>query len=188
MPDRNLLTLPKRVNPELDSIFYGVVDPSGTPVDRKFSYLSMVANTSRPLFIYGTGSSLTVTSTDTWYTIPFTSQLIDYGSDVSSGVFTAPVDGIYLFIVMVRVDDLQNDSSYTVVRINNSGTQTCGCIFQTNRWNTDPNYWSFKNILLTELTADDTVLVQIYQYSGTANVQNVIASDIYNQFAGYLVM
>jgi len=68
------------------------------------------------LFHVGLGSNLTVTGTG-WQTITAFVEggaFFDNGSNVSSGVFTAPFDGLYQFKVRVKIDTLPTNHEFHV--------------------------------------------------------------------------
>jgi hypothetical protein len=74
-----------------------------------------VTGEEQALFAVGLASDVTVTGT-AWQVLSFseTTPFFDTGGNVSSGVFTAPFDGLYKFRVKVKIDTLPTNHEFHV--------------------------------------------------------------------------
>ena len=104
-------------------------------------------------------------------------EVADYGSDFASGVFTAPVTGLYNINIMGQIDNVTADNRFVLFLYKNTSTyiiQSMGLGVASNH---DPTATIALNI---PLAADDTLGVQAYSEGGTKALNPLI-------FSGYLV-
>ena len=129
-------------------------------------------------------SAQTNLSTNATTTIGF-SAVYDQNSDFDSSTetFTAPVTGKYQFNVFLRVDQVDNTSQYTTVRIETSNRTIYG-IWTNNGYDADLDYITYGIAQLMDMDAGDTAKITIYLPSlGTAQLDVTDASF----WSGYLV-
>jgi len=128
------------------------------------------------------------------YAIIHDTELFDVGGDynTSTGVFTAPITGKYLFttvcfVVVNTSGGVQLHHKFYI----NSSTNHYG-IFLPSRGRISTFYGTNSSIslsktLLINLTAADTVATLI-ESSGGSNVDDVLGGSIYTNFSGYLAV
>ena len=129
-------------------------------------------------------SGQTNLSTNATTTIGF-SAIFDQNSDFDSSTetFTAPVTGKYQFNVFLRVDQVDNTSQYTTVRIETTNRTIYG-IWTNNGYDADLDYITYGIAQLMDMDAGDTAKITIYLPSlGTAQLDVTDASF----WSGYLV-
>ena len=117
-------------------------------------------------------------------TVNFAVERFDQNGDFDNTnmVFTAPVTGRYQFNVLCRLDDMDVDSSYYLVRLNTSN-RNYNHIWDSDEFSSDTNYFSLQVSCLADMDASDTAKVIVYQNNGTA--QTAVINDSY--FTGHLV-
>ena len=143
-----------------------------------------VLTPARPAFSYRTGTQNNI-SVNSWTTVNFNDKLFEVGSnfDTATKSFVAPVDGIYQFNVTVRTDNVDTASNYIQVKLE-GGPQTHHFgLLSVNQFNADLTYMQWSGSAALQLTANDSIQVQIYQSGGSAQ------TDIHNdsRFQGFLV-
>lgn len=104
-------------------------------------------------------------------------EIFDRGSNVSSGVFTAPVTGLYQFNVVIRVDDLSVDKSLNLYLTTSNRTYTYREVSTTN------SQYSHAFSVLADMDAGDTAKVRVW-HNDTGNDVDI---ESYSYFSGYLV-
>ena len=142
-----------------------------------------VTKPDQPAFLVQ-ASGQTNLSTNATTTIGF-SAVFDQNSDFDSSTekFTAPVTGKYQFNVYLRVDQVDNTSQYTTVRIVTSNRTIYG-IYTNNGFDADLDYITYGISQLMDMDAGDTAHIAIYLPSlGVAMLDVTDASF----WSGYLV-
>lgn len=74
---------------------YSTTAQTATAIAAAVAAVDVVPSTHA--FSYGLAGAFPVSSTDGQTVVPFTARQFDLGNNVVGGVFTAPVDGIYMF-------------------------------------------------------------------------------------------
>jgi hypothetical protein len=142
---------------------------------------------NQPAFqAYGTADS-TISTLAFFQNIIFNTEIFDQNSDfnTSNYTFTAPVTGKYQLNAIVRLADLQNDSSFYIIQIKTSN-KDYKILLDTNVYSADLDYHSFTVSVLADMDANDTAVVQAYQNTGTIGT-TIVGSFNYTVFSGYLV-
>ena len=115
-------------------------------------------------------------------TVAFGTERFDQNSDFASNTFTAPVTGKYQLSYMVRMDNIDQASSYTRMSLITSNRGYESAIFDTSKLSGDPTYWHFTQSVLADMDANDTAYVR-WNYSSGSQQADVNAGE----FSGYLV-
>tara|TARA_R100001224_G_C3967455_1_gene131322 strand:- start:113 stop:751 length:639 start_codon:yes stop_codon:yes gene_type:complete len=124
---------------------------------------------------FATGTNVVVT----WETEDF-----DVGGNFASNTFTAPVTGIYLFHLTLRLDNLETASGYYSASINTSNREY--------RWIehfptiSDKSYFTVHVTAIIDMDASDTADARIYQHSSTAQT-DIKDDQTRTLFQGYLL-
>jgi len=115
-------------------------------------------------------------------TVAFGTERFDQNSDFASNTFTAPVTGKYQLSYMVRMDGMDQASSYTRMSLITSNRGYESAIFDTSKLSGDPTYWHFTQSVLADMDANDTAYVR-WNYSSGSQQADVNSGE----FSGYLV-
>jgi hypothetical protein len=134
---------------------------------------------------YQSAFCATATATDNLanaQTVPFGTERFDQNNDFSSNTFTAPVTGKYQLSYMVRMDNVDQASSYVRCSLVTSNRGYESAIYDTSKLSGDPSYWHFTQSVLVDMDAGDTALIR-WNYANGAQ-----QADLNNgEFSGYLV-
>ena len=151
---------------------------------------------SRPFFQVAGLSSDYAIAAGTDHTIQFSNVVHNDGGhwDTSAYQFNVPVDGLYHFCSVARVDVVDIGCDY--YRLGMRVFQGTGSsltpsdfwdIFDPDGFDTDPSYMTFQVSRTIKLTAGNIVRSTIRQQSGTTNHAHIDSGQTYTQFSGYLV-
>ena len=143
----------------------------------------IVTKPLQPAFMLTKIGSQTVSAT-TETTVSFQTEVFDANSDCTSGVFTAPVDGIYVFKFVVRFDQPDRTATYHDVRILTSG-QAFKTLKDFGGYNSSA-YETMANTIITQMDAGDTATPSVYIAAG-AGTQALSADTTRTHFSGYLL-
>ena len=173
----DLQTLFSNTNDELDFRYNGnskmMIDKNGVVTKPSQTYFRVRKNADQSNF--ATGTNVVVT----WETEDF-----DVGSNFASNTFTAPVDGIYLFHLTLRLDSLETASNYFSASINTSNREY--------RWIehfptiSDKSYFTVHVTAIIDMDASDTADARIYQHSSTQQT-DIREDNTRTLFYGYLL-
>ena len=173
----DLQSLFSNTNDELDFRYNGtstmMIDKNGVVTKPSQTYFRVRKNADQSNF--ATGTNVVVT----WETEDF-----DVGSNFASNTFTAPVDGIYLFHLTLRLDQLETASNYYSASINTSNREY--------RWIehfptiSDKSYFTVHVTAIIDMDVNDTADARIYQHSSTAQT-DIREDSTRTLFYGYLL-
>jgi hypothetical protein len=107
-----------------------------------------------------TGSEQTITSNPTTLLFNSASQNTGSAYNTSTGIFTAPVAGVYAFSLSARFDNSTNDGYGRAGLAINGGNASWTYGQQIYTIGTSSNYVSYNTTLIIKLSANDTVNAQ----------------------------
>ena len=149
-------------------------------------------STQSKFFAYlGTGGVSNVTGNGTVYTPKYGVTLSNVGSgySTSTGIFTTPVTGTYLFFYGYTLASLSSSHTSMLASLNAGGTimpqDTSNPAAQRNVSNQYGK--SFSNVLYLSASTSVSVNITVSGGSKSANLLGLTGADIFNYFGGYLL-
>jgi len=155
------------------------------------NFVSSLANTAKPCFL----ATMTTAVTNAWgdgpyYTVVCNTSIFDQASNFSSGIFTAPVTGKYIFNALVNLSNTGGTvaASATMQLLATSRTMIGQALpFITG----DPNnFISLASTWIVDMTAADTVRIQIAGNTTASTKTGTFygaAGTAYTYFSGFLI-
>ena len=127
------------------------------------------------------------TGNGAWYQLVCDTEIFDHGSNYNNttGVFTAPVTGRYVFISRVCISGCSTTTGLLASVYNT----TSGKRYQAGYYRTASNYnGNPETCAIVELTAGDTVIAEANATGETANTVDIFSSGTtpFTSFGGYL--
>ncbi len=141
-----------------------------------------VVSENYPAFLVQPNAEQNNLAVDTNVDIVFDVERFDQGSNFASNTFTAPVTGKYFLNFSLYGKAVDSASPYIQVYIVTSN-RTYTMIIDPDVFGQDATYWSFSNSALADMDVNDTAKIQVFQSSGTAQLD--IGNSSY--FSGHLV-
>ena len=141
---------------------------------------------ARPAFMVRWSSSQTGLSATGYNRLNFDNEVFDIGGNVSSGVFTTPVSGVYHFNLSQRIDSV--GTGFLIILLSNhaSTLETASDLFYSSyriEGAPAPNFQSLQTSITIELPASYVVAPWYYMQSDTSYNLSITGT----QFSGYLV-
>jgi hypothetical protein len=145
-----------------------------------------VTMSGQPAFSYTQATASNVTGDGTVYQMAFDTQIFEQGgSNVTGGVFTAPVTGKYLLSICIFVNNTGAAHTYKNVQLVTT-LKTFRCttsLIAANIWDTE----TFTLTVVAEMTAGNTAYVTA-QVSGSTKTVAIFGGASYATFfSGHLV-
>lgn len=121
------------------------------------------------------------------YSIPFTTEVIDRGGDYNNttSIFTAPIDGLYIFGFGIRMSDI--DSSHTISDLRIETSNQVYQVFNESAFAVRQvgNYYDRSASLYVEMDAGDTA--KITNFMNGNLVGDIIGANTVTFFMGGLI-
>lgn len=152
-----------------------VIDSSGAvtmPYQPAFMAVKNAGQLNMPINVYNT--------------VTFGNEVFDRNADYDgSTTFTAPITGVYQANIKVRIDQVDNQANYYLVRLQTSNRHYY-TITDFDGSSGDPTYSTHSFSQLIDMDAGDTAYIQAYQSGGS--VQSDYDNDSgSSQFSMFLV-
>ena len=148
----------------------------------KIDSTGAMTNTTQPAFQVRPSSNQNNMATGA--TIVFGTEVFDQNSDFASNTFTAPVTGKYQLSFNIRLQQLQDDSSYALINIQTSNRTYQHILALAPHVDGDVGYQHFSNSLLCDMDANDTAYLVFQESGGTTGAVDVSATE--SDFTGFL--
>lgn len=140
----------------------------------------------QPAFsVYNNTTRTNVTGNSTAYTIPFDQVEFDVGSNLSSGIFTAPIDGKYFFTYALQISDITTAATVGRMQLDISGTTVDGVVCDYGASQISGTF-IYGGTWAGELSAADTVEVVLNIQNEGSDINDVDAT-VNSRFGGFLM-
>jgi hypothetical protein len=167
-----------------DFVFRLRTGPSTSDEIMRMNYSGEVTKPLQPMFDAYLESNKVLGTLDTYETIQFNIVQKEIGNDYneSSGVFTAPVDGVYLLNFYLRIN-IDTAAGHYQFNLQTDGGNAY--IFHDCKWTVDSSYEKFGHSLVVYLDAGDVAYVRVKQQLG--DLSTISGGLSYTRFNGVLL-
>lgn len=161
----------------------------------KIDSTGRITRTAQPDFVANWGVQTNdVTGDGTVYTMIPNAALVNQGTpyNVSTGVFTAPITGTYLFKTMFTLSGLLVGHTSLIVKLTNTTTSVDYIICQCNPFaigSSSPLVLDLSSCTIIPMAASDTAVFKV-QVSGSTKTVDVFSQNTnssFNNFSGFLI-
>ena len=163
-----------------------IYSKTGTSQALEIDSSGRVTTPARPAFCVRWSSSQTGLSATGYNRLNFDNEVFDIGGNVSSGVFTTPVSGVYHFNLSQRIDSVGTGFLIIVLSNHASTLETASDLFNSSyriEGAPAPNFKSMQTSITIKLPASYVVAPWYYMQSDTSYTLSTTGA----QFSGYLV-
>jgi hypothetical protein len=170
-----------------DKLTVGKGTALGTTTSMTFDADGQVLKPLQCAFLVQASTQQTNLSVGSYHDVVFGLERFDVGGNFASNVFTAPVTGKYQLNLTLRIDNLDTDSSYTLLYLTTSN-RGYYVLVDTDIYSSDLSYHCFQISVVADMDANDTAKAEIKVHGGSA--QSDIdggTGDPVTFFSGYLL-
>lgn len=180
-------------NSDSDRFKISYAASGATPSSTNYFYSDTAGNIRKPtncmFCAWSEAAQNNVTGDTTQYRIIFDNELFDIGNnyDASTGVFTAPISGKYLFISVVCFSGLRSDTFTTSeYKVDSSSATISSFHCGGTTISSASGFASYCSNVYVELAASDTVSTVAFASGGTKTVDISTAFE-QSKFGGFLI-
>ena len=148
----------------------------------RITEIGAVTKPLQPAFLVTPASDQT--SLDNNDTIVFGTEIFDQNADFASNTFTAPVTGRYLLSFALRLELIQENTTYALFSLVTSN-RSYQNIFDSSTSDSTIDFRSFTMSILADMDANDTVTVVFGEAGGSTGQTRVSEAESF--FSGVLV-
>jgi hypothetical protein len=143
---------------------------------------------NQPSFLVRVGSTQSNIPINSSTTIAYNTEVFDIGSHFNNSTytFTAPVTGKYIFNVQTYLQNVDSAAAYYYIDLVTSNATYRVWVYDPTKVGGDIAYYGAGGSIVTNMDANDTAYVVIYQSGGTAQT-DISSTGNGSYFSGYLL-